>query len=133
MKMGRWRTSPEMQEAAKLLRARMTPAEETLWEALRNDAAGARFRRQHPIGRFVLDFYCASRKLAVEVDGSVHDGREDLDAERSAALALRGIRVIRFRNEEVLANVDDVVARIRRWTMAGPDEEPESDAALISP
>jgi very-short-patch-repair endonuclease len=115
-----------MQEAAKLLRRRMTPAEEKLWAALRNDEAGARFRRQHPIGRFVLDFYCATRKLAVEVDGAVHDGREDLDAERTAALETRGIRVIRFRNEEVLADVDRVVARIRRWTMCAPGEEPDS-------
>jgi very-short-patch-repair endonuclease len=126
---GRWRTnSPEIQAAARLLRAEMTPAERTLWQALRGDAIdGLRFRRQHAVGRFVLDFYCASRKLAVEVDGGIHDAQQDLDTERTAALALRGIRVIRFRNEDVLGNLQDVVERIRWWAAFEPGEEPELD------
>jgi very-short-patch-repair endonuclease len=107
----------------------MTPAEHVLWQALRGGATdGLRFRKQHPVGRFVLDFYCAARKLAVEVDGGIHDEQRDLDAERTAALALRGIRVIRFRNEEVLGNLGDVVERIRWWAQFQPGEEPEVDS-----
>ena len=103
-----------MQLAARALRAAMTPAEKTLWSELRRDAIdGFSFRRQHPVGRFILDFYCPAGQLAIEVDGGVHDGQRERDEERTAALALRGIRVIRFRNEEVLEDVRAVLERIR--------------------
>src|SRR5262245_60800268 len=96
----RWRTEiPEIHDAARALRADMTPAESSLWAALRKYRVdGVRFRRQHPIGRFVLDFYAPSHKLGIEVDGAVHDSQQERDAERTRLLALRGIRVIRFRN-----------------------------------
>ena len=64
----------ELQQAASQLRGRVTPAEQALWEALRgNQLNGLRFRRQHPVSKFVLDFYCSHSKLAVELDGGVHD------------------------------------------------------------
>ncbi|HEX8905262.1 MAG TPA: endonuclease domain-containing protein [Longimicrobiaceae bacterium] len=103
-----------MQLAARALRAAMTPAEQVLWRELRRDAIdGLSFRRQFPVSRYILDFYCPARQLAIEVDGGVHDTLQERDAERTAALALRGIRVIRFRNEEVLEDVKSVVERIR--------------------
>lgn len=96
-----WRTSESIHHAAKTLRQPMTPAEEILWSVLRrNRLAGLHFRRQHPIGRFILDFYCAAKKLCIELDGSVHDEQQERDEARTQALAHQQIRVIRFRNEE---------------------------------
>jgi very-short-patch-repair endonuclease len=89
----------------------MTPAEERLWYGLRGWKVG-KFRRQHPLGRFVLDFYCAAGKLCVEVDGDVHDAQAERDAERTAVLNAAGIHVLRFRNEEVLGDTPRVLRRI---------------------
>ena len=109
----RWRTSGSIHQAAKALRRPMTPAEEVLWSVLRRNAlAGLQFRRQHPIGRFILDFYCASKKLCIELDGPIHDAQPDRDEARTQALAHQQIRVIRFRNEEVLSDLASVVRRI---------------------
>jgi len=71
-----------------------------------------RFRAQHPVGRFILDFYCPSEKLVVEVDSDIHDLTAVYDSERSKVLARYGYRVLRFTNDEVIRNVSDVVARI---------------------
>ena len=97
---------------AKEHRQDATSAEEVLWSALRRQQmCGLPFRRQHPVGRFILDFYCPRKKLCVELDGSSHDGRED-DQARTDALALLKIRVIRFRNDEVLQDLQSVLRRI---------------------
>ncbi|HYJ79464.1 MAG TPA: DUF559 domain-containing protein, partial [Longimicrobiaceae bacterium] len=96
------------------LRSEQTPAESLLWTALRGrQLDGLHFRRQHALDRFVLDFYCPAHKLCVEVDGDVHDGQADYDHARSVALGLRGIRVVRFRNEQVFENLDSVLHAIR--------------------
>jgi very-short-patch-repair endonuclease len=109
----RWRTSEPVHHAAKKLRREMTQAEEVLWSALRrNQVLDLHFRRQHPVGRFVLDFYCASKKLCVEVDGEIHEEQREWDEARSAALSHQQIRVLRFRNEEVLTDLASVVRRI---------------------
>ena len=84
---------------ARSLRAKMTLPEVLLWQALRRRRlAGLRFRRQHPIGPYILDFYCTSTRLAVEIDGSVHDSAEQIrhDERRSAWLASRNIKVVRI-------------------------------------
>ena len=108
------RTTPEVEKAARDLRRNMTPAEETLWKALRYQRVGGlRFRRQHPVGRFVLDFYCPSVKLAIEVDGGIHDQQRDRDEERIGVMNAAEIRVLRFRNEEVLNDLPSVLRRIR--------------------
>ena len=105
--------SPELHQLAWELRNNPTPAEALLWTALSGKKLGRlRFRFQHPIGQFVLDFYCASCKLVVELDGSVHDARTEEDAARTEYLNAFGYRVIRFRNEEVLTNLDSVLAKI---------------------
>ncbi len=99
--------------AAKAHRKEPTTAESVLWSALRGQQlCGLPFRRQHPVDRFILDFYCPRKKLCVELDGSSHDGREIMDQARTEALATLDIRVIRFRNEEVLEDLPSVLQRI---------------------
>lgn len=91
----------------------MTAAEQVLWEALRDKKLGGlRFRAQHPVGQFILDFYCPACKLAVELDGSIHEGRAEEDAARTTHLRAYSYRVLRFQNEEVLTNLASVTARI---------------------
>jgi very-short-patch-repair endonuclease len=120
----RLRTSESIHQAAKALRRPMTPAEEVLWSVLRrNGVAGLHFRRQHPIGRFILDFYCAAKKLCIELDGPIHDEQHERDEARTQALAHQQIRVIRFRNEEVLSDLASVVRRIEVAT----EEQAESE------
>ena len=99
---------------AKRLRKEMTPPEIALWLALRPNEAGLRFRRQHAAGGYVLDFYCAPARLAIEVDGEAHNrgDRPERDATRDAWLAAQDIRVIHYPAREMLANLDDVVRQI---------------------
>jgi very-short-patch-repair endonuclease len=99
--------------AAKELRHRMTLAEQVLWRALQNrQLSGLRFRNQHPVGPFVLDFYRPACKLVIEVGGGVHDRQAEQDAARIEHLEAYGYRVWRFRNEEVLMNLANVLERI---------------------
>ena len=80
----------------------MTPAERRLWNCLRaNRLGGLQFRRQQVIDGFIVDFYCHAAAVVVEVDGPVHDDRADYDAERDRILTARGLRVVRFTNEQV--------------------------------
>jgi len=107
------KNTQELQERARELRREMTEAEQVLWKALRGRRmAGLRFRRQHPVGRFILDFYCPAAKLCVEVDGGVHDDQTEHDEKRTALLIACGYRVVRFRNEEVVTALPSVLARI---------------------
>jgi very-short-patch-repair endonuclease len=111
---------------ARALRRRMTRLEARLWTHLRRKARGLRFRRQHPIGPFVLDFYCDAVRLAVEVDGASH-GRGDSplrDMERDAWLALRRIRVLRLAARTVLQDVDAAIRMIEHAAAAGPPIPP---------
>ena len=100
------------------LRANMTETEKLLWEQLRlKKCEGLKFRRQHPYGKFVLDFYCHSEKLCVEIDGGIHKKKmnADYDELRTSILKENGIDEIRFTNQEVLDNISDVMARIKKW------------------
>jgi very-short-patch-repair endonuclease len=99
--------------AARRMRHDPTQAEDVLWERLRSrQVAGAKFRRQHTIDRFVVDFYCAEACLVIEVDGPVHRATQGQDAERQAILESLGLRVIRFGNDEVLSDIGSVIKRI---------------------
>ncbi len=92
-----------------------TPAEEKLWEALRGRRlAGLKFRRQHPFGPFVLDMFCVEHQLVIEVDGSIHMTPEQAiyDAARTEHLMERGLRILRFTNDEVEHHLPDVLNRI---------------------
>jgi very-short-patch-repair endonuclease len=105
--------APMTIENARRLRKRPTDAELKLWSALRHrQIEGYRFRRQVPIGDFVADFACLSEKLIIEVDGGQHDTDRVMDDARTAWLELRGYRVIRFWNNDVLGNLEGVVRMI---------------------
>ncbi len=82
----------------------------------RNNLGGLRFRRQHPIGPYVADFFCPSIRLVIELDGYFHDDvlRIERDAARTAWLNERGVRVLRFSNEAILKSLDDVLDAIRK-------------------
>jgi very-short-patch-repair endonuclease len=98
---------------AKRLRRACTDAEARLWEALRDRRLGGwKWRRQAPCGPFILDFLCAQARLVVELDGSQHAEQQVYDARRTAQLAAMGLRVLRFWNSEVLANLDGVCVSI---------------------
>jgi len=93
----------------------MTPAEKRLWQELRGNKLGVRFRRQQVIQGFIVDFYCHGADLVIEVDGDVHDEemQKDEDARRDTVLKDLGLQVVRFRNEEVLKDLQQVIGRIR--------------------
>jgi very-short-patch-repair endonuclease len=100
---------------AKQLRANSTDAERLLWRELRSrQVYGCKFRRQQPLGRFILDFVCLERRVVVEVDGGQHSEPEQAkyDAERTEWLAENGFRVLRFWDDEVLKQIDEVKAAI---------------------
>ena len=97
-----------MTARARTFRRTMSPIEQRLWHALRGAQLGASFRRQHPVGPYVLDFYCPSCGLAIEVDGDDHAGRAGRDAARTRYLNGQGIRVVRFANRDVWSNLDGV-------------------------
>ena len=103
---------------ARRLRRDQTLAEKTFWTIVRNRRLGGfRFLRQAPIDRYIADFVCEAAKLIVELDGPVHDEREDYDARRTEALELYGYTVLRLRNEQVVADpggtMDVVLAALR--------------------
>ena len=99
---------------ARELRSNPTDAERRLWTQLRQrQLGGFRFRRQQPIGTYVVDFFCSEAALIIEIDGGQHDASER-DAARTRWLEARGYRVLRFWNNEVLANIEGVLLTIRR-------------------
>ena len=101
---------------AKNNRKHMTEAESVLWHCLRGSQLGCQFRRQHPIYGYIPDFVCLKKRLVVEVDGGYHYiGNQPLsDEERTNYLNQYGFEVIRFTNEEVLSNIDNVLTTIKR-------------------
>jgi very-short-patch-repair endonuclease len=109
--------APELKSRRRELRATLTPAEALLWQHLqRSRLEGRKFRRQHSVGPYVLDFYCPSERLAVELDGAAHDHELAWrrDVLRTTYLASTGVRVIRFENDDVVRNPEGVLASITR-------------------
>jgi very-short-patch-repair endonuclease len=104
---------------------------------------GLKFRRQHRIGPFVVDFYCVESRLVIEVDGPIHESQAHADAERQEYLGALGLQVLRFSNDEVLTNANNVFAAIKRATSsaksplasqgegAGGEVPPEGEAAPL--
>lgn len=106
-------TTREIEQAARLLRQRLTPAEAILWEALRGrKLEGLKFRCQHPIGRFIVDFYCPSLKLVIEIDGGIHIQQQDYDQARTDQLQDFGYSVLRFTNDEIINDLPKVLNQI---------------------
>ncbi len=115
----KWRPTPKKWESLKPvvqeLRSSQTPAEKVLWEKLRRkQVAGLRFRRQHAIGPFVVDFYCGKAKLVIELDGSVHKIAQARDTERQTYLENLGFYILRFRNDEVFSAIEATLAMIEK-------------------
>ncbi|KAA3620479.1 MAG: endonuclease domain-containing protein [Calditrichaeota bacterium] len=100
------------------LRNNGTPAEATLWKALqKKQLDGKKFRRQHSIGNYILDFYCPAERLGLELDGDSHYSPEcnEYDQQRAAFLAELGIKIIRFENKMVFENLEGVLEEIRKY------------------
>jgi very-short-patch-repair endonuclease len=105
-------------ENARTLRKKATDAEKKLWEKLRNrKLRNLKFRRQHPVYKYVADFYCAEHKVIVELDGGIHQlkNQKEYDQERTNELEKLGIRVIRFTNEDVMLNINETLKKIERF------------------
>ena len=108
---------PILRARARRLRREQTDAERTLWQGLRGRRLGGlKFRRQHPVGPYILDFYCAERRLAVELDGGQHNEAENRrrDEARTAFLEDRGVAVLRYSNLEALGQTGAVLEDIGR-------------------
>ncbi len=126
------RRNPDLEEKlkgyARELRASATDAEQCIWYLLRNrNFLNFKFRRQHPIGNYILDFYCADAKLAIELDGSQHAENEQYDLHRSEVLQRDGIQVLRFWNNDVLLNTEAVLTEIANALPLTPTLSPQAE------
>jgi len=125
MKRRPMRADRVVRQRAKELRQAGTSAERLLWERLRGrQLDGLKFRRQHPIGRCIVDFYCAEAALVVELDGGIHTVQREWDIERTAVLESQGCRVIRFVNQTVVGDIEGVLAEIARAARGEPSPSP---------
>lgn len=110
---------------ARSLRKSETDAERKIWQQLRSrNLNGAKFRRQHPVGPYVVDFICINEKLIIELDGSQHQQQKDYDAERTAHLEQAGYRVLRFWDNDVLLRTESVMQAIFDAVLASPHPSP---------
>jgi very-short-patch-repair endonuclease len=106
-------TFNEIKARARELRKQATPAEKVLWEQLRNRRLkGIKFRRQHPLGTYIVDFFCPAHRLVVEIDGELHSYQEEHDQARTQELEDYGYKVYRFWNYEVEQHLDSVLDTI---------------------
>jgi very-short-patch-repair endonuclease len=118
---------PKIFDNAQSLRKEMTEAEKLLWKILRNRRFhNLKFRRQHPVLSYVTDFYCHDAKLIVEVDGKVHNEKNNAenDKERTAQLAAQGLLVLRFTNEEIMHDISGVLIKIENHLLKNPTNHP---------
>jgi ATP-dependent DNA helicase RecQ len=107
--------SKRMIGRARNLRRQATPPEQLLWTVLRNGRIGGlKFRRQHPIGPYVVDFYCHGIALVIEVDGMSHEDKVSQDSEKTKYLEQQGLRVLRVTNEDVVRDLDAVAREVAR-------------------
>ena len=110
--------SPEIFSKAQDLKSKMTNAELLLWNHLAsNKFHNLKFRRQHPILKYIVDFYCHKLKLVIEIDGEYHESKEQIkkDNKRTEQLTFNGLHVIRFRNSQVENNIDKVLQNIEDY------------------
>ena len=107
-----------LKDLAKKNREHPTPAEAALWKFLKNNALGCTFKRQHIVGAYIADFICIQARLIIEIDGGYHQLPEQQisDLERQQWLESQGFKVIRFTNEEVMADIERVIDTIERFT-----------------
>ncbi|MFB0873063.1 MULTISPECIES: endonuclease domain-containing protein [unclassified Sphingobium] len=122
---------PRLLERAAQMRHEATPFEVILWRCLSRSQLGYKFRRQHVIGKYIVDFFCPAKSFAVEVDGDTH--HDDVDEARDAALAELDVHMLRFSNEDVARNLEGVLKQIMtqleilpdRWPHPNPSPEGE--------
>ncbi|WP_430934466.1 endonuclease domain-containing protein [Saccharicrinis sp. 156] len=108
--------STKLKQFRRHLRNNSTPAETELWKYLKNKQVnGLRFRRQHPIGNYILDFYCVQIKLAIELDGEVHVYNEEYDLKRDTFLNEQGISVLRYENKFVFEFLEQILEEIEEF------------------
>jgi len=105
---------PHLKEFSKENRKNLTEAENIVWENVRDNKIGFKIRRQHPIDTYIADFVCLEKKLVIEIDGKVHQNQNEYDERRTFYLNQKGFNVIRFWNDEVINNIEGVVAKIKR-------------------
>src|SRR5260221_9778649 len=108
------KTWKSLKENVRENRKNPTEAEEKLWQEVRDKKLGFKIRRQHAIGRFIVDFVCIEKKLVVEVDGPIHEAQKREDREREHILEGEGFRIIRFTNDQVLNSLPDVLKKIKK-------------------
>ena len=109
---------PKMKNVARMLRKNSTRAEILLWDELKGkQILGYDFHRQKPVGEYILDFFCPRLMLAIEIDGSSHENRNREDQNRQRELEKKGIRFLRFPDEEVKQNIEGVVEDIAEWVL----------------
>ena len=123
--------TPDLRESARALRRHATPAERVLWDRLRRrQLEGLKFRRQHAVGSYIIDFFCPEARLGIELDGNHHYEREQhaYDRRRTDHLEAFGYRMLRFSNEEVLNETETVLTRIKEavWDSIPPSELDQS-------
>ena len=115
------RSSSAVRQAAREGRKELTKSEGILWEALRNRGLGGRkFRRQHPVGTFILDFYCHDESLAIEVDGGIHEGQATADAQRQRAIESVGVRFVRVSADLVDSDLPAALAKVEAAFSSSP-------------
>ena len=103
---------------ARMLRRTSTKAEQLLWNKLRNKKLnGFKFRRQHPIAGYIADFYCHEARLIIEIDGGIHDlpDYHEYDSGRTYTLENQGITIIRFKNMDIIENIENVLTQIVKY------------------
>jgi very-short-patch-repair endonuclease len=124
----------DKRELARRLRRNMTAAESVLWDSLRGRSCdGHNFRRQQVLMGYVVDFYCHRHRLAIEVDGEIHESQLSRDEERSKALSAAGFTIIRFKNHEVLDNLDRVLEKICATLSTVKDSPPALSSSGAAP
>lgn len=103
------------------LRNCQTEAEKLLWERIcKKQLDGLRFRRQHPVDNYIVDFYCHAKGLIIELDGGIHKQQKSYDTYRSDKLRLKGYTILRFKNEEVYYSIETVLDRIKKTSKSIP-------------
>ncbi len=107
----------ELGERRKELRKRATPYEDLLWKKFRDNQLGVKFKRQHSIGGYILDFYCSEKKLIIELDGEIHNTKEarEYDQVRDKFFTDLGYQTIRFKNSEVENDIAEVVSEVNKF------------------
>jgi very-short-patch-repair endonuclease len=111
---------PKFKSRRKELRRNETKEEKLLWNSLRRENLGFKFSRQYSVGPYILDFYCAEKRIGIELDGFQHLENKDYDKERDNYLLMNDIKILRFWNSEISGNIDEVLNKIKKELLAKP-------------